>query len=410
MNDSNISYLDSASWNDRIWERFAWLRENDPIHWSPIDEVFVVTRFEDVSYVSKNQSLFTSAQGVRPRNPAKIGLIDEGEPRHGQIRGMINKGFTPRMVKMLEGVFRQITKEAIDAIADKGECDFVEAISVPLPLLLIAEMLGIRKQDRERFHQWSDAMIAGDGNMDKPEIMAKAGMAFVEYSTYLRDIIEDRRQNPKEDLISVLVHAKDEGILGQFDENLHVDDVTGVDHAGFATDELVMLCTILLVAGNETTRNGISGGMQLLIEHPDVRERLIADPSLIPAAVEEMVRLVSPVHSFSRTATQDTEIRGVKIRQGQIVLMVYPTANRDPREFTDPDRFDIDRNPAHLGFGIGSHFCMGANLARMEMRVAFQELLKRLPDMTYSSGGPVLKPSSLVRSCVEMRVKFTPQA
>ena len=149
---------------------------------------------------------------------------------------------------MLEGVFRQITTDAIDAVADKGECDFVESIAVPLPLLLIAEMLGIRKEDRERFHQWSDFMIAGDGNMDKPEIMAKAAMAFVEYSTYLRDVIEDRRHNPKEDLISILVHAKDDGILGQFDENLHVSDVTGVDHAGFATDELVMLCTILLVA------------------------------------------------------------------------------------------------------------------------------------------------------------------
>lgn len=410
MTDVNISFLDSASWDDSIWERFAWLRENDPIHWSPIDEVFVVTRFEDVSTVSKNQPIFTSEQGVRPRNPARIGLIDEGEPHHGQIRGMINKGFTPRMVKKLESVFRQITTDAIDAVAKKGECDFVESIAVPLPLLLIAEMLGIRKEDRQRFHQWSDAMIAGDGNMDKPDIMMKAGLAFVEYSTYLKDIIEDRRQNPKDDLISILVHAKDEGVLGQFDENLHVNELTGVDHSGLATDELVMLCTILLVAGNETTRNGISGGMQLLIEHPEARQRLIEDPSLIPAAVEEMVRMVSPVHSFSRTATRDTEIRGVKIREGQIVLMVYPAANRDPRAFDDPDRFDIDRNPAHLGFGIGSHFCMGANLARMEMRVAFQELLRRLPDMTYSAGGPVLKPSSLVRSCVEMRVKFTPEA
>lgn len=410
MTDVNISFLDSASWDDSIWERFAWLRENDPIHWSPIDEVFVVTRFEDVAAVSKNQPIFTSEQGVRPRNPARIGLIDEGEPHHGQIRGMINKGFTPRMVKKLESVFRQITTDAIDAVAKKGECDFVESIAVPLPLLLIAEMLGIRKEDRQRFHQWSDAMIAGDGNMDKPDIMMKAGLAFVEYSTYLKDIIEDRRQNPKDDLISILVHAKDEGVLGQFDENLHVNELTGVDHSGLATDELVMLCTILLVAGNETTRNGISGGMQLLIEHPEARQRLIEDPSLIPAAVEEMVRLVSPVHSFSRTATRDTEIRGVKIREGQIVLMVYPAANRDPRAFDDPDRFDIDRNPAHLGFGIGSHFCMGANLARMEMRVAFQELLRRLPDMSYSAGGPILKPSSLVRSCVEMRVKFTPEA
>jgi len=408
--DVNVSYLDSSSWDQSIWERLRWLQEHDPVHWSEIDQLFVVTRYDDVSYVSKNQPIFTSEHGVRPSNPAKIGLIDEGEPRHGQIRGMINRGFSPRMVRNLEIAFRDITTEAIDAVADKGECDFVEAISVPLPLLLIAEMMGIRREDRERFHHWSDAMIAGDGNMDKPEIMAAAGQAFVEYSTYLKDIIEDRRRNPREDLISILVHAKDEGILGRFDQNARVDDLTGVDHGNLATDELVMLLTILLVAGNETTRNGISGGMQLLIEHPDQRQRLVDDPSLIPAAVEEIVRMVSPVHSFSRTATQDTEIRGVKIREGQRVLLVYPTANRDPRVFTDPDRFDIDRNPAHLGFGIGSHFCLGANLARMEMRVAFEELLRRIPDMAYTDGGPVLRPSSLVRSCVHMHVRFTPES
>ena len=410
MIDVNIPYLDSHSWDQSIWERLRWLQEHDPIFWSEKDQLFVITRFEDVSTVSKNQDLFTSAEGVRPSNPAKIGLIDEGEPRHGQIRGMINKGFTPRMVKMLERVFHQITTEAIDEVASKGECDFVQSIAVPLPLLLIAEMLGIRREDRDRFHHWSDAMIAGDGNLDKPEIMAAAGMAFLEYSTYLKDIIEDRRQNPRDDLISILVNAKDEGHLTQFEENARVDELTGVDHHGIASDELVMLCTILLVAGNETTRNGISGGTQLLIEHPEQRQRLVDDPSLIPAAVEEMLRLVSPVHSFSRTATQDTELRGVEIKQGQKLLMVYPTANRDPRQFEDPDRFDIDRNPAHLAFGIGSHFCLGANLARMEMRVAFEELLRRIPDMEYAEGGPVIKPSSLVRTCAEMKVRFTPEA
>ena len=405
-----VSFLDSADWNAEIWPRLRWLQEHDPVHWSERDEIFVLTRYDDVVEVSKDQDLFTSAHGVRPGTPAKIGLIDEGEPRHGMIRGMINKGFTPRMVKKLEGTFREITREAIDRVAKRGECDFVESISVPLPLLLIAEMLGIRKQDRERFHHWSDAMIAGDGNFDKPEIMAAAGLAFVEYSTYLRDLIEDRRSRPQDDLLSILVHAKDEGLLGRFEQNRNVDDASGVDHSGLATDELIMLCTILLVAGNETTRNGISGGMQLLIEHPDVRQRLVGDPSRIPAAVEEMLRLVSPVHSFSRTATRDTELRGTKIREGERVLMVYPTANRDRRVFADPDLFDIEREPAHLAFGIGSHFCMGANLARMEMRVAFEEILRRIPDMRYTAGGPVLIPSALVRSCAEMKVSFTPEA
>jgi cytochrome P450 len=187
-------------------------------------------------------------------------------------------------------------------------------------------------------------------------------------------------------------------------------ELAGFDQGALANDELIMLLTLLMVAGNETTRNGISGGMQLLIENPDQRQRLIDDPELIPAAVEEMLRLVSPVHSFARTITEDTELHGEKLLAGQKVLIVYPSANRDPREFENPDVFDIDRNPSHMAFGLGSHFCMGANLARMEMRVAFREVLRRLPDMEFSEGGPVITPSSLVRTCAEMKVRFTPES
>jgi linalool 8-monooxygenase len=167
---------------------------------------------------------------------------------------------------------------------------------------------------------------------------------------------------------------------------------------------------ILMVAGNETTRNGISGGMQLLIENPAERQKLIDDPSLIRGAVEEMVRVVSPVHSFGRTVTQDTELRDRELTAGQTVLLIYPAANHDPDEFEDPDTFKVERNPHHLGFGLGSHFCMGANLARMEMRVAFEELLRRIPDMEYTAGGPEIKPSALVRTCTHMQVGFTPES
>jgi cytochrome P450 family 142 subfamily A polypeptide 1 len=405
--DVDIEFTAATSYDTSIWPKLRWLRENEPVHWSEKDQLWLVTRFDDVEHVSKRQDLFTSEQGVRPGNPAKIGLIDEGEPRHGQLRAMINKGFTPRMVKKLEIVFRKLTSDAIDAIAQKGECDFVTEISVPLPLLLIAEMMGIRPEDRQRFHHWSDTMIAVDGNFTDPEIMAKASQAFVEYSAYLTEIIEERRLEPQDDLVSILVGAKDDGLLSS---NFQDDQTGEVRNLDLANNELLMLLTILMVAGNETTRNGISGGMQYLIENPDQRERLIRDPSLIPAAVEEMVRLVSPVRSFSRTVVEDTEFHDKKLKKGDVVLMMYRTANRDPRHFENPDAFDIDRNPHHLGFGIGSHFCMGANLARMEMRVAFEELLRRLPDMEYSAGGPVFAPSSLVRSCKELRVKYTPEA
>jgi cytochrome P450 family 142 subfamily A polypeptide 1 len=411
--DVDVAFLEPGTWDRNVHARMRWLRENDPVHWSEKDRCWLISKFEDVAFVSKHQDLFTSSQGVRVGNAPKIGLIDEGEPRHGKLRGLINKGFTPRMVKKLEIAFREITTEAIDAIARAGEADFVEDVAVPLPLSLIAEMIGIRKQDRKIFHQWSDAMIRGDGNQGDPAIMAAAGQAFVAYSAYVREIIEDRRRHPQDDLVSILVGAKDAGILTTFDqEREQVADRTGLveGQLELANDELIMLLVILLVAGNETTRNALSGGMQLLIEHPAERQKLIDDPKRIPAAVEEMVRLVSPVHSFARTVTRDTELRGRRLREGERVLMLYPSANRDADVFEDPDAFRIERNPIHLGFGLGPHFCLGANLARMELRVAFEELLRRLPDMEFADAeGAVVVPSALVRSCTRMRVRFTPE-
>jgi cytochrome P450 family 142 subfamily A polypeptide 1 len=414
MVDVDVAYTASPNWDEvAMRERFRWLRENDPIYWSEKDQLWVITRYEDVQYVSKNQAIFTSGEGVRPAVPTKIGLIDEHEPRHGQLRSLINKGFTPRMVKKLEVTFRELTTRAIDAIADRDECDFVESISVPLPLWLIASMMGIREEDWDRFHEWSDNLIAAEGNMTDPEVMGRAAKSFGEYAAYATEVIEDRRRNPQEDLIGILTGAKDAGLLKEFDEQGTIDALAaiGVDPLNsVSSDELIKLCVILLVAGNETTRNAISGGMQLLIENPEQRRKLLDDPSLLDSAVEEMVRLVSPVHSFSRTVLQDTELRGKAIEKGQQVLMIYGSANRDEEFYgPDADEFRIDRGAPHLGFGIGSHFCLGANLARMEMRVVFSELMRRLPDMEYAAGGPVLRNSALVRTCAEMRVRYTPE-
>jgi cytochrome P450 family 142 subfamily A polypeptide 1 len=408
--DLDIEYAASQNWGAEMHERLMHLQKNDPVYWSEKDQLWVITGYDDVSYVSKNQQLFTSAEGVRPGNPAKLGLIDEPEPRHGNLRNMINKGFTPRMVKKLEVVFREITKEAIDAVAKDGECELVESISVPLPLLLIAEMIGIRKEDRKRFHHWSDTMIAADGHMDEPEVMVKASQAFMEYAAYVTEIIEERRANPKDDLVSILVGAKDSGLLVKDWGNEGIEGIQDAEHMELANDELIMLLVLLMVAGNETTRNGISGGVQLLIENPEERQKLIDDPSLINSAVEEMVRVVSPVRTFSRTVVEDTELQGKELKQGQTVFICYSSANRDPNQYEDPDRFDVTRNPQHLGFGMGSHFCMGANLARMEMRVAISEVLRRMPNLEYTHGGPILSPSALVRTCSEMQVKFTPEA
>jgi cytochrome P450 family 142 subfamily A polypeptide 1 len=415
--EMDIDFSHASSWDERMPERTRWLRENAPVYWSEKTGAFILTRYDDVVHVSKNHDEFCSGEGVLPgRMNAKIGMIDEDEPHHGEMRGLINRGFTPRMVRRWEEVFQQLTDETLDKIAAKGECDFVEDVAVPMPLILIAEMIGIRKEDRQRFHQWSDAMIGAQGNLDNPVITAAAGKAALEYYTYLVDIIADRRQNPKQDLISILVRAKEDGVLVQHETGRYRDNMgadagveTSEEQRAMSNDELIKMCVLLLVAGNETTRNGLSGAMQLLIENPDVQKRLAANPSLIPGAIEEMLRLVSPVLSFARTATRDTSLRGVPIAKGQKVLMIYGAANRDPEAFPEPDRLDIDRHPHHLAFGIGNHFCMGANLARMELRVALTEILRRLPDMRYAKNGPEFGSSALVRSVKHMHVRFTPE-
>lgn len=405
----DVDYLDASSWDGDMLARMRRLRNEAPIYWAPKSDLFVVSKFDDIVEISKNPELFCSGQGIRPRLPIRQALIDEDDPKHCQLRSTINRGFTPRMVKRLEDTFEQITRDAIDSVAAKGQCDFVESIAVPLPLILIAEMIGIPKEGHRRFHEWSDAMMRGEGNWDNPEIMQAAAKAAQEYAVYIGEIIESRRREPKEDLVSALVAA--DQLLGDFDQNT-LGGVAGSDDEEFlelANDELTMVLVTLMVAGNETTRNALSGCVELLIRHPEVRDQLTSNPELIPDAVEEMLRFVSPVHSFARTATRDTVLRGQPIKEGQKVLMLYPSGNRDEDVFDAPDELRIDRKPQHLAFGIGHHFCLGANLARMELRVALREVLRRLPDMRFADAGPCVEPHSLVRSCTKMNVLFTPE-
>ncbi len=409
----NIDILNLNTWDGGIWERLRWLRENDPVHWDEKNQIWALACYPEVLFVSKNPEIFCSGEGTRPNMPAKLSIVDMDEPRHGQLRRLINRGFSPRMVTKLEHYFRELTTRYIDEVAHTGACDFVTAVSAPLPLHLIAEMMGIDPAERERFHHWSDTMIASDGRYDDAEAMAKSGAAFGEFLDYMGQFIEDRRTTPKDDLVSILVHAHDEGLLGTTDAK--IDDDTrrrlGSDQAvEMANDELRMFLVTLLIAGNETTRNAISGGVSALIENPDERQKLVDHPELIPSAVEEVVRYVTPVLNFARTATRDTELRGKRIQKGQKVLLLYPSANRDATVFAEPDRFKVDRNPnPHLAFGIGNHFCLGANLARMELRVVLGEVLRRMPDMVYTDGPPKMALSTLVRSYVSMPVRFTPE-
>lgn len=394
----NIDILDPYFYAGDPFPTFKWLRDNAPVWWDEKNSIWVVTKYDDVVFVSRNPNIFCSQQGVMPDADTPISIITMDDPRHAQLRALISRGFTPRMVKSLEGRIRDIVQECVDAVADQGQCDLVKAFSVPLPLLVIADMIGIRTEDRERFEEWSDTMIAAAGRQNDVEILTKASHAFVEYANYLQDIFEDRRRNPREDLVSILVAAQNDGTLASDGENI-------------SADELLQFMTILLVAGNETTRNAISGGMLVLSEHPEQQRKLVENPELINSATEEILRWVTPIVGFRRTATIDTEIRGQKIRAGEKVLLMYLAANRDEDAFENPDVFDIARHPNyHLGFGVGSHFCLGGNLARVEIRAMIGELMRRLPDITLAAGEqPVRIPSPLVRGIARMPVVFTPE-
>ncbi len=373
------------------------MRRHSPIHWDEKNELWILTRYADVVHASRHPQIFCSGKGVRPNSDQRFSIVSMDEPRHGQLRRLVNQGFTPRMVSVLQPRVEAVVKESIDAIAPNGRCDFVRDIAVDLPLMMIAEMLGIHPDDRGKFHGWSDTMIAAGSDNPSPEVMNAAVGAFHEFAQYLTTIFEDRRRQPKEDLVSVLIAAQDSGILA-------------ADQETMSNDELLMFMTLLLVAGNETTRNAMSGGMIALMENPAERAKLIANPALIPIAVEEIVRWVSPVINFKRTVTQDTELAGTKMREGDQVVLVYPAANRDEEHFEDALRFKVDRDPNdHIGFGIGNHFCLGANLARLELRVMFSELMRRVPDMELEAGGaPVFAASSFVRGITELPVVFTP--
>jgi cytochrome P450 family 142 subfamily A polypeptide 1 len=377
---------------------YRWLRQNAPAYWDAGSRQWAVSRHADVELVSKTPEVFSAARGVLADSDSLVSIVCMDDPRHQRLRKLVNKGFTPRMVGLLQPKVRALATEILDRVAPQGRCDLVRDVAVPLPLYIIAEMLGIPREDFHQFHEWSDRLINVAGHYDNPAMMESAVSAYVEYGTYLKAIFDDRRRTPRDDLTSILVAAQQDGMLAE-------------DEEAMENDEIVMFMTLLLVAGNETTRNAISGGMLALMEHPEQRALLRHRPELIDGAVEEILRYVSPIICFRRTATRDTEIAGQPIRAGERVLMLYQSANRDEAVFEDPEAFDITRDPnPHLAFGIGPHFCLGANLARMELRVMIQELVARLPDMHVAPGaGPERVASTLVRGIASLPVEYTPR-
>ena len=385
---------------------FKKLRDERPVAFSPESPIegfplgpgfWSITRFEDIMHVSRHPELFCSGQGTNiPDLPIEIAefygsMISMDAPRHTRLRRIVSKSFTPRMVERIDEDVRIKAREVVAAVAEKGECDFVAEVASMLPLQIICEMMGIPRESWMRVLELSNVILGGGD----PELTPDFGTlmsASLEMAALAQAVGEDRLANPQDDLVSALVHAS-------------------VDGESLLPAELASFFILLAAAGNETTRNAISHGTWLLQNHPDQRAAWMANPEALSAgAVEEIVRYATPVIHFRRTVTEDTEIAGQPLAAGEKVVMWYESGNRDERHFgDDPYRFDIARTPNdHIGFGAGGpHFCLGANLARREIRTIFEELFRWLPDLQITSKPDYLK-SPFIHGVKRMRCEFTP--
>ena len=342
------------------------LRATAPVCWNDVTKFWALLKYEDIRFVSSSPALFTSTKGITIPDPAMPSPVQEGNlifsdpPRHRQLRKLINSGFTRRRVAVLEPKIREIVRGILDDIEPGSVHEFAEEIAAPLPTRMIAELIGAPPDDWEQFRAWSDAAT---GTAD-PEIELESSVAMGQLFEYFQKLIAARRAEPRDDLLSVLAEAE-------------------IDEHRLTDEDLLNFAFLLLVAGNETTRNLLALGTLALISHPDQRRLLVENPALIPGAVEEMLRWNSPVVHMARTAAADVEIRGQRIAEGDVVVMLYGSANRDEDVFgSDSEEFKVTRHPnPHIAFGCGEHSCVGAQLARLEATVMFEELLGRFPKL-----------------------------
>jgi cytochrome P450 family 142 subfamily A polypeptide 1 len=391
MSATQVGFAAGEFWGDDPHPSLVWCREHDPVPFDEVAGVWGVTRYDDVRAVSAQPETFSNAGGIRPDTGPIPMMIDMDDPAHLRRRKLVNKGFTPRRVRDQRDKVRAVVDGLVDAVAEQGRCDLVADIAAWLPLVMIGDALGVAREDHPTLLRWSDDLMRGQGQTDEALLAGMIG-AFEGYSTYIADVIADRRACPRDDLMSVLCHAEVDGD--------RLDD-----------DEILHESLLILIGGDETTRHVITGGVhQLLANGRGGWEQLRADRSLVPSAVEESLRWVSPIKNMARTATRDVELHGKRIRQGEKLLLLYPSANRDERRFADPMTFDIRRSPnEHVAFGFGAHFCLGASLARLELEVAFETLLDRLPDLhLVDDAEPRSRPANFVSGIETLPVAFTP--
>jgi hypothetical protein len=354
-----ILYEPSApDFQERLYDTYRALRDRHPVWRHPERGFYALSRFEDVRAAANDHLSFSSqgtsiSQGLLPM----IQQLDP--PRHDALRALVSLAFTPRRVEAMEPRIRAIARELVDGFAAKGECDLLHDFAAQLPSLVIGELIGVPPERRADFLAWTAALVGADPA--DPAAGERLGRPMAKIYREFAELLDARRRAPRDDLASALLAAE-------------------IDGTRLAQEELLGFCFVLLVAGNDTTTNLIANGAVLLARHPDQRALLARDPARIPNAVEEMVRYDSPAQALPRIATRDHERHGVRIPAGAEVLLLWGSANHDEREFPEPERFDVGRRMRrHLAFGQGVHFCLGANLARLEARVAFEELLARLP-------------------------------
>jgi cytochrome P450 family 142 subfamily A polypeptide 1 len=388
-----IDLMSGAFFGREPHDAFAWMRANAPVYYDEANDLWAAASYDAVKQASVDTESFSSAGGIRPKFPPLPMMIDFDAPEHVRRRRLVSEGFTPKRVRAMEEKLRLVCDAIIDKVCEEGSADFVKDVAAPLPIIMIGDMLGVAPEDRDELLRWSDDMLKGQGSPD-PEAMVRAADAFTGYSDYIHPVLDERRAGGNtEDLVGVLCHAE---IDGDF-----LDD-----------DSLVHETLLILIGGDETTRHVISGGVEELLAHPDQVARLAADPAgLMAGAVEEMLRWVSPIKNMARTATRDVELAGAQIREGQELLLLYPSANRDEAVFENPDTFDITRSPnPHLAFGFGAHFCLGNQLARLELRVMVERVLARMPDLRLAVERAALerREANFISGIEQMPVAFTP--
>ena len=381
----------------REHEALAWLRENDPVHWDAKNEAWLLTRNADIRDALNHARVWSSAHGYFPplfMRDTKNSIITMDDPEHASRRELLARAFTPRMLQRQASRIRGLMDDAIDAIADRRECDLVESLATPLPMRMIAGMVGFEDADSQEFQRLSDALFEFT-SAARGDPAAKRGVeAFLSLGDHIRRAVADRRRKPRADLLSILVEGVDARVLRAPDES--------------TLGDVLEFAVLLVSAGNETTRHTISWGMHALLEHPDQLSLLRTERERISLAVEEWLRWASVVRGLRRTARRDTSVAGQKIRAGEQVMLLFPSANRDAEVFDAPFEFRTGRSPnRHLAFGEGIHFCLGANLARLEMRITLEHLLERLPGLRLAPGAmPVPKLTALTNGMERLDVVY----